>query len=182
MGPARRLEPDPAAGRRAGPITRAGWAEASLPSRVRTVVQRVNGAVLTADGAERARIGPGLVVLAGLEAGDTDRDIVWTAHKLAQLRIFGDDDGKMNRSVLDIGGAVLLVPNFTLAGDCRKGRRPSFDRAMQPGEAGPRFEKLAETLRAEGCAVQTGVFGAHMHVELVNDGPVTLVLDSGDAS
>ena len=181
MGTARRLEPDPAAGRGAGPITRAGATGPPLFSGVRTVVQRVNGAVLTVDGGERARIGPGLVALAGFEAGDTERDTAWTAHKLAQLRIFGDDEGKMNRSVLEVGGAVLLVPNFTLAGDCRKGRRPSFDGAMPPGEAGPRFEKLAEALRGEGCAVQTGVFGAHMHVELVNDGPVTLVLDSGDA-
>jgi len=141
----------------------------------------VNGAVLTVEGGERARIGAGLVVLAGLEAGDTERDIAWIAHKLAQLRIFRDDEGKMNRSVLEVGGAVLLVPNFTLAGDCRKGRRPSFDRAMPPDEAEPAFETLADALRGEGCLVQIGVFGAHMHVELVNDGPVTFVLDSGDA-
>jgi D-tyrosyl-tRNA(Tyr) deacylase len=100
------------------------------------------------------------------------------AGKIAHLRIFADDEGKMNRSVLDVGGEVLLVSNFTVAGDARKGRRPSFDRAMRPPEAEAAFEALADALRELGVRVQTGVFGAHMHVSLVNDGPVTIWLDS----
>jgi D-tyrosyl-tRNA(Tyr) deacylase len=132
------------------------------------------------DGDERshALIDTGLLVLAAIEQGDTGADQEWMAGKIAHLRIFADDEGKMNRSVLDVGGEVLLVSNFTVAGDARKGRRPSFDRAMRPPEAEAAFEALADALRELGVRVQTGVFGAHMHVSLVNDGPVTIWLDS----
>ncbi len=145
---------------------------------VKCVIQRVSQASLDADGVAHAAIGPGLVVLAAVVEGDTDRDRDWTADKIAHLRVFEDDAGKMNRSVVEAGGSVLLVPNFTVAGDARKGRRPSFDAAMRPPEAAAAFEAFADALRARGVPVSTGVFGAHMHVRLVNDGPVTLVLDS----
>lgn len=145
-------------------------------------MQRVNGASLSIvdGGAEReyASIGRGLVVLAVVERGDGDADREWMAGKIAHLRIFADDEGKMNRSVLETGAEVLLVSNFTVAGDARKGRRPSFDRAMRPPEAEAAFGALVDALRGLGVRVQTGVFGAHMHVSLVNDGPVTIWLDS----
>ena len=128
---------------------------------------------------EHAKIGAGLVALVGIERDDTEKELAWAADKLVNLRVFADDEGRMNLSVLDIGGEVLLVPNFTVAGDARKGRRPSFVGAMHPDEASPMFERLAESASAAGVPVQTGVFGAHMHVELVNDGPVTIWLDSG---
>lgn len=149
---------------------------------MRGVVQRVASATLhvEADGSERAHasIGHGLVVLAGVEKDDRDSDADWMAAKIVNLRIFNDDESKMNRSVLDVGGEVLLVSNFTVAGDARKGRRPSFDNAMRPPEAEAAFNGLVERVRALGVRVQTGVFGAHMHVQLVNDGPVTIWLDS----
>ena len=149
---------------------------------MRAVVQRVERAVLHAleGGSERevSSIGCGLVVFAGVEQDDTEADADWMAGKIANLRIFNDDDGKMNRSVLDIGGQVLLVSNFTVAGDARKGRRPSFDNAMRPPQAEAAFDGLVERVRGLGVSVQTGVFGAHMHVQLVNDGPVTIWLDS----
>ncbi|MCL4741548.1 MAG: D-tyrosyl-tRNA(Tyr) deacylase [Phycisphaerales bacterium] len=145
---------------------------------MKCVVQRVSGASLDADGAPRAVIGAGLVVLVAVVEGDAERDLDWTADKVARLRVFEDDAGKMNLSLLDTGGEVLLVPNFTVAGDARKGRRPSFDGAMRPPEAAAAFDALADALRGRGVRVETGVFGAHMQVRLVNDGPVTLVLDS----
>ncbi|MBK7403382.1 MAG: D-tyrosyl-tRNA(Tyr) deacylase [Phycisphaerales bacterium] len=149
---------------------------------MKAVVQRVNRARLEAvhgDG-RRAEVetGPGLVVLAAVVEGDTERDREWMAEKLANLRIFTDDAGKMNLSVLDVRGEVLLVSNFTVAGDTRKGRRPSFDGAMRPPEAEAAFDALVEAVRARGVPVRTGVFGAHMHVEIHNDGPITLVVDS----
>ena len=122
----------------------------------------------------------GLMVLAGLVEGDAEADLTWAAEKLANLRIFEDEQGKMNRSVLDTRGGILLVPNFTLAGEAVKGRRPSFDRAMKPEVAGPMFARLAELLRAAGAPTQTGVFRAHMVVTLVNDGPVTILLDTAE--
>lgn len=122
----------------------------------------------------------GLMVLAGLVEGDAEADLTWAAEKLANLRIFEDEQGKMNRSVLDTRGGILLVPNFTLAGEAVKGRRPSFDRAMKPEVAGPMFARLAELLRAAGVPTQTGVFRAHMVVTLVNDGPVTILLDTAE--
>ena len=150
---------------------------------MKTVVQRVSSANLEArlspgDPPTVCSIGGGLVVLVGIEKGDTGADRDWMAEKLVNLRIFEDDAGKMNRSVLDTGGSILLVPNFTLAGDCRKGRRPSFDNAMAPGEASPEFDRLVERVRSRGVKVETGVFRAHMLVSLTNDGPVTLVVDS----
>jgi len=149
---------------------------------MRSVVQRVTGAALMVieDGSarEHARIGAGLCVLVGIEKRDTPEDLAWTAPKITNLRIFEDDQGKMNRSVLDTGGGVLLVPNFTVAGDSRKGRRPSFDNAMRPPEASEMFDQLADALSALGVPTETGVFGADMRVEIVNDGPVTIWLDS----
>lgn len=145
---------------------------------MRCVIQRVSEASLDADGTPHAAIGAGLVVLVAVVEGDTERDRDWTAEKVAHLRVFEDDAGKMNRSALEVGAGVLLVPNFTLAGDARKGRRPSFDAAMRPPGAAAAFDALADALRARGVPVRTGVFGAHMQVRLVNDGPVTLVLDS----
>lgn len=159
---------------------------------MRAVVQRVSNATLSTvdeDGAitRRAEIGPGLVVLAGIEAGDTQTELAWLAGKLPVLRIFEDDAGKMNRSLLDRvqsgeDAGLLLVPNFTVAGRARKGRRPDFTSAKAPGEASAMFDRLVGLTRdaAPGVDVQTGVFGAHMHVDLLNDGPVTIWLDSED--
>lgn len=145
---------------------------------MRLVIQRVSSASVTVDGEVRASINAGLMVLAGLADTDTDADMEWCAGKIADIRIFEDETGKMNRSVAEAGGSVLLVPNFTLAGDARKGRRPSFDRAMRPELAAPAFERFAAMVAARGVPVQTGVFRAHMAVSLVNDGPVTILLDS----
>jgi D-aminoacyl-tRNA deacylase len=141
-------------------------------------IQRVLTAAIAFQGAQRAAIDRGLLVLVGITQTDTDADLDWSATKLAELRIFEDDGGKMNRSALDTGGSILLVSNFTLAGDARKGRRPSFDAAMRPELASPYFDRLAAAVAARGIPVQTGVFRAHMLVSLVNDGPVTIVLDS----
>ncbi len=148
---------------------------------MRAIVQRVNHAQLTVEGESVATIGPGLVVLAGIYRDDTEQDRRFVAERTANLRIFQDEAGKMNLSVLDVRGEVLLVPNFTVAGSARKGRRPSFDRAMDPDRSRAEFDRLAADLAAQGAAVKTGVFGAHMHVLLENDGPVTLVIDSREA-
>jgi D-tyrosyl-tRNA(Tyr) deacylase len=147
------------------------------------VVQRVLSASVDVEGWRVATIGRGLLVLVGLETADTGADLSWMADKLANLRIFEDAAGKMNLSVKNLGaeddpGSILLVPNFTLAGDARKGRRPSFDNAMRPEGAEPMFSQLAAAVRAQGVAVQTGIFRADMQVALVNDGPVTIWLDS----
>lgn len=141
------------------------------------VVQRVRSAcVLVADETIGA-IDQGLLVLVGFETTDDATACVpWLADKLAHLRIFEDDQHKMNRSVLDVAGAILLVPNFTLAGDAAKGRRPSFDRALRPESAEPMFSALANAVLARGVRVATGRFRADMHVSLVNDGPVTILL------
>ncbi len=152
---------------------------------MRTVVQRVSSASVTVEGIVRARIERGLLVLVGLEAGDTVAQLGWMGEKVANLRIFEDEagpaKGKMNRSVIDVAGSILLVPNFTLAGDCQKGRRPSFDRAMPPALAEPMFEQFVKIVGAL-APVQSGVFQASMRVELVNDGPVTLVIDAPPAT
>jgi D-tyrosyl-tRNA(Tyr) deacylase len=148
---------------------------------MRTVVQRVSSAAAEVDGRVVASIGRGLLALVGIEQTDAPTDLAWTADKLAHLRVFEDADGKMNLSVADLrdpGGAILLVPNFTVAGDARRGRRPSFDHAMRPERAGPFFDQLATAVAAHGVAVRTGIFRAHMLVSLVNDGPVTIVLES----
>jgi D-aminoacyl-tRNA deacylase len=143
-----------------------------------SVIQRVSRAAVTVDGEIVARIGHGLVVLVGVAKGDGPADIEFTASKIRELRIFGDDDGRMNRSVVDTGGAVLVVSQFTLLGDVRRGRRPGFDAAAPPDAARAAYEALLDRLRQSGLPVEAGVFRAHMDVELVNDGPVTILLDS----
>ena len=142
------------------------------------VVQRVGSASVTVEAEDyRAEIGPGLCVLLGVEEGDRREAAHWMAGKLARLRIFRDDQDKMNRSVQDVGGEVLLVSQFTLAGDCSKGNRPSFVGAASPARGGEElYEATAETLRGHDLVVRTGIFGAMMQVELVNDGPVTLIV------
>ena len=145
---------------------------------MRSVVQRVARAAVRVDRQVVGEVGQGLLVLLGVAAGDSPEECRWMADKLAQLRIFEDEAGKMNRSVLDVGGAVLLVSQFTLLGDARKGNRPSFVGAAPPELASALYEEVAARLRARSVPVATGVFRAHMEVELVNDGPVTLILDS----
>jgi D-tyrosyl-tRNA(Tyr) deacylase len=142
------------------------------------VVQRVLKASVEVEGREVGAIERGLVVLVGIEESDTPADRAWMAEKIPNLRIFEDEQGKMNKSVLEVGGSVLLVPNFTVAGDARKGRRPSFDNAMRPERSEGEFGELARAVGASGVPVATGVFRAHMLVSLVNDGPVTIWLDS----
>jgi D-tyrosyl-tRNA(Tyr) deacylase len=144
---------------------------------MRLVIQRVRSASVSVAGEVRARIGVGLLVLVGFDVADARDCIDWGADKIANLRIFEDDQGKMNRSVLDVAGSVLLVPNFTLAGDAHKGRRPSFDRAMRPEHAEPMFNAMADAIAAAGVPTQRGVFRAEMLVSLENDGPITIVLD-----
>jgi D-tyrosyl-tRNA(Tyr) deacylase len=147
---------------------------------VRAVVQRVRAASVTVDGTAVGEIGRGLLVLLGVARGDTVDDASRLASKIASLRVFEDGAGKMNLSVLETGGAVLLVSQFTLLADCRRGRRPSFTEAAPPDEGRALCERFAGLLRGEGLPVRTGEFGAHMVVALENDGPVTLVLDSRD--
>jgi D-tyrosyl-tRNA(Tyr) deacylase len=145
---------------------------------MRAVVQRVTRSSVTVDSQVVGRIERGLLVLLGVAKDDTESDVELLADKLIHLRIFEDDDGKMNRSLLETDGAMLVVSQFTLLGDCRKGRRPSFIDAAPP-ELGERlYEMLAKTVAARGVEVATGVFRAQMAVELVNDGPVTILLDS----
>lgn len=136
---------------------------------------------MTVDGAVVGTIAKGLLVLVGVAKGDEASDGRYLVEKIRTLRIFPDDQGKMNRSLADVGGAVLLVSQFTLLGRAVHGRRPSFDDAAPPGEAKRLYEQLAADLRAQGTPVETGVFAAHMHVSLMNDGPVTFVLDSRDS-
>lgn len=147
---------------------------------MRAVIQRVSEAEVKVKGSRVGAIGRGLVLLVGVGAEDTEEDGRWLAEKLAHLRIFPDDGGLMNRSVLDVAGAVLVVSQFTLWGDCRKGRRPSFVRAAPPEKARRLYEKLIEDLRARGVPVETGRFQETMAVRLVNDGPVTILLDSSE--
>lgn len=141
-------------------------------------MQRVAEASVSVAGEVRGAIGPGLLVLLGVAPGDGPPQIDWLARKLVGLRIFADDEGRMNRSVDDIGGGVLVVSQFTLYGDCRKGRRPSFVGAARPEHAEPTYEAFCEAVAGQGVPVQRGVFGGDMAVQLVNDGPVTLVLDT----
>jgi len=145
---------------------------------MRVVLQRVSEAAVEVDGQTVGRIGPGLLVYLSVGAGDTEKDADYIADKLANLRVFADEAGKMNRSVLDVGGQILLVSNFTLHGDCRKGRRPGFDAAAGPELAERLYERVTELLRERRVEVQTGLFGAHMHVASINDGPVTFQLES----
>lgn len=148
---------------------------------MRAVVQRVRHSSVTVDGAVVGAIGSGFLVLLGVDVNDSGQDATYIADKIIGLRIFNDSEGKFNLSLLDVGGAVLLVSQFTLYGDCRKGRRPSFVAAARPEQAIPLYERVGELLREKGVEVATGIFGAHMDVELLNDGPVTLLLDSGKA-
>lgn len=145
---------------------------------MRAVIQRVSHASVTVDGEVVGRIGKGFLALIGAAQGDEDADVEYIASKIAGLRIFEDDGGKMNLALADVGGAVLAVSQFTLFGDCRKGRRPSFTGAMEPGQAAESFESVVARLRALGLPVETGRFRAHMDVSLLNDGPVTLLIDS----
>lgn len=145
---------------------------------MRSVVQRVSEAEVRVAGEPVGSIGPGLMVLLGVAPGDTDREVGWMAEKLTGLRIFEDPDGKMNLSLLDVGGAMLVVSQFTLLGDCRKGKRPSFVGAAPPEIAEPIYERFVEQVRGRGVEVATGRFRTEMAVSLVNDGPVTLVVES----
>lgn len=145
---------------------------------MRAVVQRVRESSVDVDGRTVGRIGHGLLVLLGVDVNDTEADAVYTAEKVIGLRCFNDEDGKFNRSLADVGGSVLAISQFTLLGDCRKGRRPSFIDAARPELAVPLYERFIGRLRELGVHVETGVFGAHMDVHLVNDGPVTLLIDS----
>lgn len=144
---------------------------------MRIVLQRVTRASVTVDDRVVGSIGPGLLLLVGIRTGDTLKEAQWLVQKCLGLRIWPDEAGKMDRSVLDIGGSVLAVSQFTLYGDASRGRRPDFIQAARPDVAQPLFEAFVESLKASGVPVATGVFGAHMDVELVNDGPVTLIID-----
>ncbi len=145
---------------------------------MRAVVERVSRAEVRVDGAAVGGIGKGLLVLLGVGREDDVSDASYLANKTAQLRVFQDAEGKMNRSVEDIGGSVLVVSQFTLFGDCRKGRRPSFAAAAPPSEADALYEQYVTLLRKRGLNVETGVFQAMMNVDSINDGPVTILLDS----
>jgi D-tyrosyl-tRNA(Tyr) deacylase len=145
---------------------------------MRAVVQRVTGARVLVEGEVVGEIGRGLLILLGVGRGDTVDQASWLADKIASLRIFQDAEGKMNLDVTDLGGGVLVVSQFTLFGDCRKGRRPSFLEAAAPEIAVPLYEAFLDALRARGLQTAEGRFGAMMQVELVNDGPVTLIVDS----
>jgi D-tyrosyl-tRNA(Tyr) deacylase len=145
---------------------------------MRAVVQRVSSASVTVEGRTIGAIGAGLLVLVGVEQEDGPADVEYIARKIRELRVFEDDAQHMNRSVVDVGGSVLVVSQFTLAADCRKGRRPSFDDAAPPQIAKPLYEDVVRELRGAGLTVATGEFQAMMQVSLVNDGPVTLLLDS----
>ena len=145
---------------------------------MRAVIQRVEQASVSVEGEIRGQIGAGFLVLIGVEEGDGDADFKYIADKVPNLRVFEDDQGKMNRSLMDVGGELLAVSQFTLLGDARGGRRPSFIDAERPETADPMYERLVAEWRARGIRVETGVFGAPMKVTLVNDGPVTILLDS----
>ena len=144
---------------------------------MRVVLQRVSRARVSAAGRVTGEIGRGLLLLVGFTGSDDEEALGWMAEKVAGLRIFADEHGKMNRSVEEVGGSMLVVSQFTLYGDARKGRRPSFGEAATPEIAIPLYERFVQLIRARGLPVQTGEFGAMMEVELVNDGPVTLVLE-----
>jgi D-aminoacyl-tRNA deacylase len=145
---------------------------------MRAVVQRVTSARVRVDDQKVGEVERGLLVLVGVSREDGPADVAYIAEKVRGLRVFEDDQGKMNRSVLDVGGRLLVVPQFTLYGDCRRGRRPSFDAAADPVTAAAMYEGLIRTLEDTGVSVERGAFQAHMAVELVNDGPVTILLDS----
>lgn len=145
---------------------------------MRAVIQRVKRAEVKVEGESVAKIEKGILALVGVELGDSEDDVNWLASKVAELRIFEDSEQKMNLSVKDVGGSILVVSQFTLLGDCRKGRRPSFDKAAPPNVAESLYLLFVDKLKSLGIDVQTGRFAKKMEVELVNDGPVTLLLDS----
>ena len=149
---------------------------------MRACVQRVSSARVVVDGETVGEIAAGLVVLLGVAADDTDADLTWMVDKVVGLRVFNDAEGKMNFALADVAGELLVVSQFTLLGDCRKGRRPSFIAAAPPEMAERMYEQFVAAARAQGVSVATGRFRTHMHVELVNDGPVTLVIDSAERS
>ena len=144
---------------------------------MKLVLQRVSRSAVFVEGAELSRIGRGLLILIGAEQGDTEATAEALAEKTLNLRVFPDEAGKMNLSVTDIGGDLLVVSQFTLAGDCSRGRRPGFDRAAPPEEAGRLVRKFVEAVSRSGLTVREGRFGAHMAVEILNDGPVTFILE-----
>jgi D-tyrosyl-tRNA(Tyr) deacylase len=145
---------------------------------MRAVIQRVLQAEVQVKNGSVGRIDKGLLVYLSVGKGDSLKDAEFMAEKLVNLRIFADEAGKMNRSVLDVGGGILLVSNFTLHGDCRKGRRPGFDAAAGPESAEQLYENVAELINGQGVAVEKGIFGEYMQVSSVNDGPVTFLLDT----
>lgn len=145
---------------------------------MRAVVQRVRAARVEVDGRTVGRIGSGLLAFVGVAADDGPEDVAYVATKLLGLRVFEDEQGRMNRSVVETGGALLVVSQFTLYGDCRRGRRPSFDQAARPDDGRRLFDDVVRQLRESSVPVETGTFQAHMTVDLVNDGPVTILLDS----
>lgn len=146
---------------------------------MKAVIQRVSEARVEVDGSTVGAIGRGILVLLGVEKGDTERDAAWLAEKMAGLRIFEDDAGKMNLSVREVEGSILAVSQFTLAGNCAKGRRPSFDTAAPPDEGKRLYDRFVDFVRETGIPTATGIFQADMKVHLVNDGPVTFILDTG---
>lgn len=145
---------------------------------MRAVLQRVREASVTVEGQVTGAVGQGVLVLLGVGPEDADSEVAWLARKVAGLRIFEDADGKMNLDLRDVGGAALVVSQFTLYGDARKGRRPSFAKAARAEHAEPMYERFCEALAEQGVPVARGVFGAHMDVRLLNDGPVTLILET----
>ncbi len=144
---------------------------------MRALIQRVSRGAVRVDGRTIAQIAHGFVILLGVTHGDDERAVTYLTKKIANLRVFEDDQGKMNRSLLDVGGEAIVVSQFTLYADTRKGRRPAFVDAAPPEVARPLVDSFAEALRALGVPTQTGEFGAHMQVDLVNDGPVTILLE-----
>lgn len=145
---------------------------------MRVVIQRVSQASVLADGEENGKIKQGFVLLVGVEEADTDEDVAYLTRKIANLRIFEDDKGKMNLSLRDVQGEILSISQFTLHANTKKGNRPSFIEAAKPEKADELYDQLNDNLRQEGFTVETGVFGADMDVSLVNDGPVTILIDS----
>jgi D-tyrosyl-tRNA(Tyr) deacylase len=148
---------------------------------MRAVIQRVTESSVKVEGKIVGEIGPGLMVLLGIEEDDSETEVATLVKKIIGLRIFNDEDGKFNLSLIDTGGSALIISQFTLLGDCRKGRRPSFIRAARPETAVPLYESVIAGLRQTGIQVASGVFGAHMDVHLINDGPVTLLIDTNKA-